>query len=103
MNTSFSLKYLGLLNYFLGIEVNNLKNGDLQFTQCKYKRELLQNVNMEDCKPIATSMLVNYIMLAHKGDVFHNPNFYGSIVGTFKYVTIIKPNTTFPLKRFVSS
>jgi len=41
--------------YFLGIEVSKIRDGILQ-TQEKYARDVLQRVNMMDCKPVATPL-----------------------------------------------
>lgn len=49
LNQSFSLKDLGDLNYFLGIEVHRLPTG-ICLTQSKYIRELLQRTHMDNAK-----------------------------------------------------
>lgn len=36
LHKQFTLKYIGLLNYFLGVEVTHLRNGDLALSQTKY-------------------------------------------------------------------
>ena len=41
LNTEFSLKDLGNLDYFLGIEVRPQSNGALILTQSRYIRDLL--------------------------------------------------------------
>jgi hypothetical protein len=46
LNLAFSLKHLGTLDYFLGIEVHKLSNGSLLLTQSKYIRDLLTRTNM---------------------------------------------------------
>lgn len=44
---NISLKHLGLLNYFLGIEVTKLPNGDLFLNQSKCVHELLVKAHMQ--------------------------------------------------------
>ncbi|MCH94031.1 retrovirus-related pol polyprotein from transposon TNT 1-94, partial [Trifolium medium] len=46
LHKAFSLKHLGSLDYFLGIEVRHLSTGSLLLTQSKYLRDLLQRTNM---------------------------------------------------------
>lgn len=58
---------------------------------------------MEYRKPIATPMLANYIMTTYNDDVFHNPNFYKSVVRTLQYVTITRPNLTFTITKYITS
>ena len=54
-STEFSMKDLGPLYYFLGIEVNHSPDG-LFLCQCKYAKELLLRANMQGCKIISTPM-----------------------------------------------
>lgn len=53
MGTSFSMKDLGPLNYFLGIEVHRSSNG-VHLSQSKYIMDLLKWTNMIDCKLVST-------------------------------------------------
>lgn len=51
--TSFSMKDLGRLHYFLGIEVDY--SGDSMYlTQSKYALDLLSHTKFTDAKPIST-------------------------------------------------
>ncbi|MCI28028.1 retrovirus-related Pol polyprotein from transposon TNT 1-94, partial [Trifolium medium] len=56
LNKAFSLKHLGSLDYFLGIEVHHLSNGSLLLTQSKYLRDLLTGTNMLESSPVSTPM-----------------------------------------------
>jgi len=49
---------LGLMNYFLGIEVKQQED-DIFISQKKYIEALLNNFKMYDCKPVATPLVVN--------------------------------------------
>lgn len=49
---------LGLMNYFLGIEVKQQKQG-IFISQKKYLEALLKKFKMHDCKLIATPLVVN--------------------------------------------
>ena len=58
MMKSFEMSYLGLLHYFLGIEV--LKSSDGIFiSQGKYANDLLKRLNMLKCKSAPMPMNVN--------------------------------------------
>ena len=54
-NTTFALKDLGILSYFLGVEVL-YDAGYIYLSQKKYVRDLLSKVEMTDCKGINTLM-----------------------------------------------
>lgn len=80
MHTKFALKYLGLLVYFLGIEVLKLANNDMLQTQSKHIQELIQRDGMEKFKPTASPITTNYSLLTHIGEPLPNPSFYRSTV-----------------------
>eukprot|EP00253_Pinus_taeda_P033776 PITA_33776 len=49
------MKDLGLLHYFLGLEIWQCSGG-LFVSQGKYAREILENFNMHGCKPVDTPL-----------------------------------------------
>jgi hypothetical protein len=55
LREEFTVKDLGDLHYFLGIEVTKLKEG-LLLTQQKYTTELLQKAKMLNYKGVSTPM-----------------------------------------------
>lgn len=66
LNKEFALKDLGDLNYFLGIEVNKVRDGII-LTQDKYASDLLKKVGMSDCKPISTPLSTSEKLSIHEG------------------------------------
>ncbi|GJX35478.1 ribonuclease H-like domain-containing protein, partial [Tanacetum coccineum] len=61
-SSKFLIKDLGLLKYFLGIEVLENENG-LCLSQRKYCLELLSEYGLLACKPVATPLLdISYVM-----------------------------------------
>ena len=55
----FEMKDLGLIYYFLGMEVWQT-NGNIFLGQGKYCIEILKRFRMEDCKSMSTSMIMNW-------------------------------------------
>ena len=51
----FEMKDLGLLHYFLGLEIWQRSDG-LFVSQGKYAREILEKFHMQGCKPIDTPL-----------------------------------------------
>eukprot|EP00253_Pinus_taeda_P024573 PITA_24573 len=51
----FEMKDLGLLHYFLGLEIWQ-HSGGLFISQGKYAREILEKFNMHGCKPVDTPL-----------------------------------------------
>jgi hypothetical protein len=55
----FEMKDLGLLHYFLGLEIWQ-RDGELFVSQGKYTREILGKFHMEGCKPMDTPLPGNW-------------------------------------------
>eukprot|EP00253_Pinus_taeda_P015989 PITA_15989 len=51
----FEMKDLGILHYFLGLEIWQCNDG-LFVSQGKYVRKILEKFNMHGCKPVDTSL-----------------------------------------------
>ena len=49
------MKDLGILHYFLGLEIWQ-RSGGLFVSQGKYSREILERFNMQGCKPVDTPL-----------------------------------------------
>ena len=56
--TKFDMKDLGLLHYFLGLEVWQ-KDGEVFFGQGRYATEILKRFKMRDCRPMSTPIITN--------------------------------------------
>ncbi|XP_020203528.1 uncharacterized protein LOC109789074 [Cajanus cajan] len=81
LNSAFSLKDLGQLDYFLGIEVKSNSDGSLTLTQSKYVRDLLSRTDMENSKPIASPMVSGCKLSKSGSDKFLNVSLYRFVVG----------------------
>eukprot|EP00253_Pinus_taeda_P019684 PITA_19684 len=55
----FGMKDIGLMHYFLGLEVWK-GDGELFVSKGKYENEILQNFYMESCKPMETPLATNW-------------------------------------------
>jgi hypothetical protein len=55
MMRKFEMSMMGELNYFLGFQVKQLKEGSF-ISQTKYTQDLLKRFGMKDAKPTKTSM-----------------------------------------------
>lgn len=58
LSREFEMKDLGLMNYFLGMEVWQ-GDGELFVSQGKYANEILKRFNMESCMPMETPLAGN--------------------------------------------
>ncbi|RVX21294.1 Retrovirus-related Pol polyprotein from transposon RE1 [Vitis vinifera] len=93
LSNEFSMKDLGDLHYFLGVEVQANEKG-LFLSQTKYALDLLQRASMIDAKPISTPFVVGQHLSA-EGTLFSNPTLFRSLAGALQYLTISRPDLSF--------
>ena len=84
---------LGKLHYFLGIEVQNLKEG-LFLCQRKYAMDLINRAGMLSCKPISTPLPTRPFSTT-TDNPFSDPTLYHSIVGGLQYLTFTRPDLSY--------
>jgi hypothetical protein len=66
MMHKFEMLMMGELNYFLGFQVKQLKEGTF-ISQMKYTQDLLKRFGMKDAKPAKTSMGIDGHLDLDKG------------------------------------
>ncbi|XP_021971581.1 uncharacterized mitochondrial protein AtMg00810-like [Helianthus annuus] len=90
----FSVKDLGPLKYFLGIEVAKTKDG-LVLSQCKYTLDILKDCGKLGCKP--SSFPIEHGLKLDKGE--NEPsidgNQYRRLVGRLRYHQATRPDITY--------
>ncbi|KAJ8769571.1 hypothetical protein K2173_005174 [Erythroxylum novogranatense] len=85
---------LGLMRYFLGIEVQQGKNGFF-ISQERYAKEILKKFSMEDCQSVDTPVECS-IKLTKEGEgKLVNPTYFKSLVGCLRYLTCTRPDILF--------
>jgi histone deacetylase 1/2 len=100
LERDFALKDLGDLHYFLGIEVKR-QGGDLLLKQERYATEVLQRVNMMDCKAVATPLPSSEKLSLYDGEKLgpQDSTRYRSIVGALQYLTLTRPDISFAVNK----
>ena len=66
LNSEFDMKYLGLMHYFLGLEIWQ-RNDEIFLSQGKHTVDILCIIGMVDCKSINTPMDSN-LRKIHEND-----------------------------------
>ena len=94
MMHKFEMSDLGLLNYFLGVEVVQYEEGIFN-SQKKYENDLLKKFNMLKCKPSSTPMNVNEILISEDGIGLADARHYMSVVCGLIYLSHTRPNISF--------
>ena len=81
----FEMKDMGLMHYFLGMEVWQ-KDGEVFVSQGKYSNEILRRFPMEKCKPMQTPLAGNWRKEdATSGEVVE-ATVYQQLVGSLMYL-----------------
>ncbi|KAE8703262.1 Dynamin-related protein 5A [Hibiscus syriacus] len=94
LQARFSLKDLGDLSFFLGIEVQRI-NGSILLSQKKYILELLEKTGMMAAAECATPMVAASKLSNATGDLLNNASDYRSIVGSLLYICHTRPDISF--------
>eukprot|EP00253_Pinus_taeda_P021546 PITA_21546 len=90
----FEMKDMGLMNYFLGMEVWQ-KDGDLFVSQGKYANEILRRFHMEKCKPMKTPLASNWRKEDATSSEVVEATVYRQLVGSLMYLVNTQPDLSY--------
>jgi hypothetical protein len=90
----FEMKDLGLMHYFLGLEVWQ-REGEIFLGQGKYTIEILKRFGMEDCKTMTTPMITNLKKLNTSESEKVNPTIYRQLIDCLMYLVNTRPDICF--------
>ncbi|KAK2390888.1 putative mitochondrial protein [Trifolium repens] len=94
MQGEFEMSMMGKLNFFLGLQIKQTKNG-IFINQSKYCKELLKKFDMENCKEIATPMSTStYVDQDESGKPIDITKYRG-MIGSLLYLTASRPDIMF--------
>ncbi|KAE8673490.1 hypothetical protein F3Y22_tig00111783pilonHSYRG00499 [Hibiscus syriacus] len=98
MAQRFSIKDLGTLSYFLGIEVLTTPSG-LLLTQRHYITDFLSRTKMIGAKPVATPLVTNRNLTFHLGTALTDCTEYRTIVGSLQYLFLTSPDIAYAVNK----
>jgi hypothetical protein len=87
----FEMSMMGELNFFLGFQVKQLKEGTF-LCQTKYTHDILKKFNMEHAKPIKTPMGTNGHLDLDIGGKSVDQKVYRSMIGSLLYLCASRPD-----------
>ncbi|KAL0317673.1 UNVERIFIED_CONTAM: Retrovirus-related Pol polyprotein from transposon TNT 1-94 [Sesamum angustifolium] len=105
MMKTFEMSDLGLMHFFLGIEINQEKEG-IFMCQRKYTETLLKKFKMESCKTVTTPLVTGEKYQKEDGSQKVDGSIYRSLIGSLLYLTATRPDIMFAtslLSRFMQS
>ncbi|KAF5813031.1 putative RNA-directed DNA polymerase [Helianthus annuus] len=98
LGTSFAVKDLGDLHYFLGIEV--IRHGsNLILSQRKYISDLIHKAGLSECKPVPSPMSTSQLLTLGDSQLLADPTKYRQIVGALQYASLSRPDITFAVNK----
>ncbi|KAJ8771692.1 hypothetical protein K2173_026869 [Erythroxylum novogranatense] len=100
MMKKFEMSDLGLLHYFLSLEVKQGVDG-IFISQKKYAMDLLKKFNMVNNKVAATLMNVNEKLCRDDGAKLENATYLRSLVGGLIYLSHTRPDIAFSIGRIL--
>ncbi|KAH0709286.1 hypothetical protein KY284_010713 [Solanum tuberosum] len=98
LSQRFSLKDLGPLLYFLGIEVIRSFVGLLLSLE-KYTMDLLHEVAMDNCKYVSTPMTSTIVFDPSPDDHLVDGSLYRRIIGKLHYLSFTRPDIAFVVSK----
>ncbi|CAA7040888.1 unnamed protein product [Microthlaspi erraticum] len=105
LSTCFHMKDLGILKYFLGIEVSRSSKG-IYLSQRKYILDLVSEAGLLGAKPCSFPMDQNHGLALAVGEEIDDPTRYRRLVGRLIYLHVTRPELAYSvhiLSQFMQS
>ena len=93
----FSMKDLGQLHHFLGMQVQHTPSG-LFLSQRQYMIDILDRAGMSNCKPSSTPVDTNPKLPAD-GPPVSDPTDFRSLAGALQYLTFTRPDISYAVQQ----
>ena len=94
LNSSFHMKDLGHLTYFLSLDVHCSADG-IFVNQHKYTKDLISLAGLENSSPVDTPLEINVKYSKDDGELLSCPTTYRKLVGSLVYLTITRPDISY--------
>lgn len=98
LHSHFSIKDLGYLKYFLGIEVARSEEG-IVISQRKYTLDILESCGIEGCRPSNFPMEQNLQLRNNEDSPLVDASKYRRLVGRLLYLTVTRPDIAFSVNQ----
>jgi hypothetical protein len=97
MKEKFSMSDLGLLSYYLGIEVKQ-KSGKISLCQLTYAVKLLDKCGMADCNAVQVPMDQRHKLSKISSNPPVDTMTYQSIMGSLRYLVHTRPDLAYSVR-----
>ncbi|CAM9000596.1 unnamed protein product [Rhodiola kirilowii] len=96
---------LGVMRYFLGVEVHQTKEG-IFINQQKYAREIIERFGVENCNAVNTPMVPGTKLSKEEGGKEADATTFKQLIGSLMYLTHTRPDVMYVvcfLSRFMAA
>jgi len=97
LHSSFGIKDLGHLHYFLGFEVTHLVEG-ICLSQRKFTQDLLLDTGFSTAKSVATPLPLHCKLTLDDGELLQDPSYYRTIIGKLNFLTHSIPDISYTVQ-----
>ena len=97
LHDTFSIKDLGILHYFLGLEVVYFDAGII-LSQTKFTQDLLKESKLTTFKHVVTPLPHNLHLTNDQGIPYDDPSYYRTMVGKLNFLTNTRPDLAFTVQ-----
>ncbi|GJT87393.1 copia protein [Tanacetum coccineum] len=94
MNAEFEMIMMGELNFFLRLQIKQMKDG-IFFNQSKYIKEMLKKFGLENSKPMKTPMSSDTKLTKDEECESADSTKYQGMIGSLLYLTTSRPDIMF--------
>ncbi|KAL4364247.1 hypothetical protein GQ457_04G014290 [Hibiscus cannabinus] len=94
MSLVFEMIDVGLICYYLGLEVEESEDGTF-ISQKGYAKEVLKKFKMFYCNPVDTPMESGVKLSKFSNGIKEDPTLFKSLVGSLRYLTCTRPDILF--------
>jgi hypothetical protein len=92
--SEFEMTNIGLMHYFLGLEVCQ-EPGHIFLGHGKYACDILRRFQMEDCRPMTIPMITNWKKLHAYESQLVDSTLYRQLIGSLMYLVNARPDICF--------
>jgi len=97
LHSTFGIKDLGYLHYFLGFEITHLPDG-ISLSQRKFAHDLLLHTGFLNSKHAATPLPLHCKLTMEEGDLLQDPSYYRTIIGKLNFLTNTRPDISYAVQ-----